>query len=119
MVTPMVEAAFNNSDADDNGSLDKDEMLEFSIEMIRAQARAMAERGLQAPQVSEEQLSQMKEQMKPDIEARFTTVDTDESGGISQEEVFKAMFGDAYQGEDKAEEPAGTSNDDANASDDS
>lgn len=119
MVKPMVEEAFNTSDADNSGSLDKDEMLEFSVEMFRVQTKAMAERGLQAPQLSEAELSQMKEEMKQGIDEQFNTVDTDESGGISQEEVLKAMFGDVYQGEDAAEEPASTSNDDTNGSDDS
>lgn len=119
MMMPVVEEAFDNSDADDSDSLDKDEMLEFSMEMFKARRKSMAEQGMPVPELSEAELNQMKEEGKEEMDEMFKEADTDESGDISLEEVLKAMFGDLYTGEDKEEEPDSTSDEDANGPDDS
>ena len=119
MMMPLIEEAFDNSDADDSDSLDKDEMLEFSVEMYRAQTKMMAEQGMPVPELSEDELNQMKEEAKQELDEAFKETDIDKSGDISQEEILKAMFGDAYSGEDEEDEPESASDDDAEDSDDS
>ncbi|MYD81399.1 MAG: hypothetical protein F4X44_12395 [Gammaproteobacteria bacterium] len=119
MMKPLIEEAFDNSDADDSDSLDKDEMLEFSVEMFKAQRKLMAEQGMPVPELSEAELNQMKEEGKEELDEAFKEADADESGDISQEEVFKVIFGDVYSGEEEEEEPESTSDDDANGSEDS
>lgn len=121
MMMPVIEEAFDNSDADDSDSLDKDEMLEFGFEMFKARRKMMAEQGMPVPDLSEAELNQMKEEGKEGLDEAFKEADTDESGDISQEEVFKVFFGDAYSGEEEEEEEEteSTSDDDANDSDDS
>lgn len=108
---PIIESAFDNSDADDSDSLDKDEMLEFSVEFVKGQVKAMTEsmteRGLDVLQLSEDELSQMKEIVKQGLNEQFKRTDFDGSGDISQEEIFKAMLDFAYSGEE--EEPASSS----------
>lgn len=117
MMIPLIEEAFDNSDADDSDALDKDEMLEFSVERYKAQTKMMAEQGMPVPQLSEDELNQMKEEAKQELDEAFKEADTDQSGDISQEEILKVMFGDAYSAEDKEEESESTS-DDENVSDD-
>lgn len=111
MMIPLIEEAFDNSDANDSDSLDKDEMLEFSVEMYKAQTKMMAEQGMPVPQLSEDELNQMKEDAKQELDEAFDDTDTDQSGDISQEEILKVMFGDAYSGEDEEEESESTTDD--------
>ena len=106
----LIEEAFDNSDEDDSDSLDKDELLEFSVEYVKGQVKAMTEsmteRGLHTLQPSEDDLSQMKEIVKQDLDEAFKRTDSDGSGDISQEEILKAMLENAYSGEE--EEPRST-----------
>ena len=105
MTKRLIEEAFDNSDEDDSDSLNKDEMLEFSVEYVKAQIKAMSEsmtaRGLQTLPPSEDELSQMKEIVKQDLDEAFKRTDTDESGDISQVEILKAMLEYAYLGEEE------------------
>ncbi len=120
MMKPLVEEAFDDSDTDDSDSLDKDEMLEFFMEMFKAQAKLMASRGMPVPEPTEDELNQMKEAMEQSLDEEFKNADTDESGDVSKEEVLKSMFGDAYTGEeDEEEDSESTSDDEENGSDDS
>lgn len=120
MMKPLIEEAFDNSDADDSDSLDKDEMLEFSVEMFKASTKMYAEQGMPVQELTEDDLSQLREMAKQGLDAEFKRTDTDESGDVSQEEVLKSMFGDAYTGEEDEEEGSeSTSDDEENGSDDS
>ena len=105
MMKLIIEEAFDKSDADDSDSLDKDEMLEFSVEYVKGQIKAMTEsmtaRGLQTLPPSEDELSQMKEMVKQELDDAFKRTDTDESGDISLEEVLEAMLGYALSGEEE------------------
>lgn len=112
MMKPVVEKSFSESDADDSDSLDKEEMLEFGIAMMKAQAESMANSGMPVPQPTEDELKQIREQMEQRMEEELKRLDTDESGDVSQDEILKSMFGDDYTGDDEEEEPDSTSADD-------
>ena len=123
MLKPAVEEAFDSSDVDDSDSLDKDEMLEFGIEMVKASTKLMAQQGMPVQELSEADESQLREMGKQEVDERFKEADTDESGDITQDEILKIMFGDAYSGEEEVEEEEevseSTSDEGENGSDDS
>lgn len=124
MMKPAIEEAFDSSDVDDSDSLDKDEMLEFSIEMVKASSKLMAQQGMPVPEPSEAELSQLRERAKEGLDEAFKEADADESGGITQDEVLKVMFGGAYSGEEgveeeEEEEESESSSDDENDLEDS
>ena len=119
MMKPAIEEAFDTSDVDDSDSLDKDEMLEFSIEVVKASSKLMAQQGMPVPEPTEDELSQLRELGKEGLDEAFKEADTDESGDVTQEEILKVMFGDVYSGEEEVEEESESTSDDDNDLDDS
>lgn len=119
MMKPLIEEAFDNSDADDSDSLDKDELLEFGVEMYKVQRKLMAEQGMSIPELSEAELNEIKEEGKAELDESFKEADADESGDISQEEVLKVIFGDAYSEEEEEESESTSNDDDTNSLEDS
>lgn len=103
LMKPLVEEAFGNSDTDDSDSLNKEELIEFTLEFLKAQTKFMADQGMVVPQPSEAYLSRLREEMEQRLDEAFKRTDTDESGDISLEEVLKALLGDAFSGEDEVE----------------
>lgn len=118
MMKPAIEEAFDNSDVDDSDSLDKDEMVEFSVELVKAQVKLYSERGMQVREPSEDELSELRELAKQELDEGFKDADTDDSGGVTQEELLKAMFADAFSEEEEDSESS-LENEDENGSDDS
>ena len=113
VLKPLYEEVFDNSDVDDNDSLDKDELPEFYIELMKAKLAVLVEGGVQVNQPSEAELSEIRKEYEQDIDEEFKRTDTDESGEISLEEILERNFGNADPGEDEEEEePESTSNDD-------
>ena len=104
LMKPLIEEAFGNSDTDDSDSLNKEELIEFTLELLKAQTKFMADQGMVVPQPSEAYLSRLREEMEQRLDEAFKRTDIDESGDISQEEVLKALSGDAFSGEDEVED---------------
>ena len=51
-VRAKFEEVFGDSNTDDNDTLDKDELLEFGVDMIRVRAKAIAGSGMPVAQPS-------------------------------------------------------------------
>lgn len=101
----MVDAVFESSDEDDNGSLSKEELVEFAVALSLAELEALRGRLSGVPELTEEEINQLKKRELSDANRLFPMIDTDKSGGISKNELLTGMYGEEHaEDEDNADE---------------
>ncbi len=109
----MLDKLFERSDEDDNGSLSKEELVEFAVAMSLAELEALRGRLSGVPEPTEEEIKQVKERELSDADRLFPMIDTDKSGGISKKELLTGMYGEDYsddeEDDDKKEDESGAS----------
>ena len=117
---PLVDEAFENNDEDDDGSLTKEEMVEFSVELSMAQRDAFTPPGFDVPEPTEDEMKQLKEMVKSQIDSQWDLLDTDDNDEVSKKEILTSMFGDDASDEEE-DDADGTSEsgEEADSSDDS
>ena len=101
----MVDTLFESSDEDDNGSLSKEELVEFAVALSLAELEALRGHLSGVPEPSEEEIKQLKARELSNAERLFPMIDTDKSKGISKKELLTGMYGEEYaEDEDNADE---------------
>lgn len=113
----MVNTLFDSSDEDDNGSLSKEELVEFAVALSLAELEALRGHLSGVPEPTEEEIKKVKERELSDADRLFPMIDTDKSGGISKEELLTGMYGEDYsddeENDDKKEDESGANESDS------
>ena len=71
LMNPLIEEAFGNCDTDGSDSLSENELIEFTIELYKAQTKLMADLGMLVPQPSEVGLSRLRQEMEQRLDEAF------------------------------------------------